>query len=361
MSALSLRSLTKRYGNVVAVKDLSFEVGQGEFLTLLGPSGCGKTSTLRMIAGFVTPSGGSILVEGADVTGIPPFRREVGLVFQSYALFPHKSVTDNVGFGLKMRKVAAAELHTRVQDALALVRMEELGIRYPGELSGGQQQRVALARALVIRPKLLLLDEPFGALDRALRDHMRSELRTLQQSLKLPTIFVTHDQSEALSMSDRIAVMNEGRLEQIDTPDALYERPATRFVASFLGRSNILEFDIAGRDGDAIVHLKRGHLHAATDALPAGATGRQMVLIRPERIEMRRKQVGDSDENVGRVQSATYLGATIDSVVVLDDLLIEVSSHNRGDAGFKPRQGDEVLLTLPPNAVWPLRNEGNNP
>jgi spermidine/putrescine ABC transporter ATP-binding subunit len=359
VTALSLRSLTKRYGNVVAVKDLSFEVRRGEFLTLLGPSGCGKTSTLRMIAGFVSPSGGSILVEGADVTGIPPFRREIGIVFQSYALFPHKSVADNVGFGLKMRKVPAAEAHKRVQDALALVRLEALGVRYPSELSGGQQQRVALARALVIRPKLLLLDEPFGALDRALRDHMRSELRMLQQSLDLPTIFVTHDQSEALSMSDRIAVMNEGRLEQIDTPDELYERPATGFVASFLGRSNVIAFVVAARDGPT-VHLKRGRLHASTDALPAGATGRQIVMIRPERIEMRKKQAGDTSENVGRVQSATYLGATIESVVALDDLLIEVSSHNRGDVAFRPRQGDEVLLTLAPNAAWPLRSEGQS-
>jgi spermidine/putrescine ABC transporter ATP-binding subunit len=359
MSAIALRSLTKRYGTVAAVKDLTLEVGQGEFLTLLGPSGCGKTSTLRMIAGFVSPSSGAILIEGADVTGIPPFRREIGLVFQSYALFPHKTVSDNVGFGLKMRKVAAAEARRRVQDALALVRLEALGDRYPSELSGGQQQRVALARALVIRPKLLLLDEPFGALDRALRDHMRAELRALQQSLNLPTIFVTHDQGEALSMSDRIAVMDEGRLEQIGTPDELYERPATRFVASFLGRSNVIELDVSGSDGRT-VHLKRGHFHVSTDALPAGATGRQTVMIRPERIDMRRKQAGDPDENVGRVLSATYLGATIESVVAIGDLSIEVSSHNRGDGEFKPSQGDEVLLGLGPNAVWPLRASGRS-
>lgn len=354
MSAISLRSITKRYGAITAVKELSFDVGKGEFLTLLGPSGCGKTSTLRMIAGFVPPSSGSIHIDGVNMTGVPPFRREIGLVFQSYALFPHKNVLDNVGFGLRMRKVAATETRKRVQEALSLVRLDALGDRFPSELSGGQQQRVALARALVIRPKLLLLDEPFGALDRALRDHMRLELRALQQALALPTIFVTHDQSEALSMSDRIAVMNEGRLEQIGSPEEIYERPATAFVAAFLGRSNVIEFDVAAHDS-GIAHLRRGRFQVSTNALPAGSTGRQTALIRPERIDMNEKPPSGSRHNVGRVHSTTYLGATIESVVAIDDLLIEVSSHNRGESSFRPKQGDEVLLTLAPDAVWPLR------
>ena len=273
MSAIALRSISKRYGDVWAVTDVSFEVEQGEFLTLLGPSGCGKTTTLRMIAGFVTPTTGAIEVNGKDVTAVPPFRRDVGLVFQSYALFPHMSVADNVGFGLKMRKLAEEEIRKRVHATLAMVRLKSLSGRYPNELSGGQQQRVALARALIIRPQLLLLDEPLGALDRQLRDHMRMELRSLQQSLRLPTIFVTHDQSEALSMSDRVAVMNEGRIEQIGVPSDIYERPVTSFVATFLGRSNVIELELLGRDG-AVAHLGRGHLRVSTrDFHPSASAG----------------------------------------------------------------------------------------
>ena len=211
MSSVELKSIVKKYGEVTAVASIDLSVESGEFVTLLGPSGCGKTTTLRMVAGFIRPTSGTLSIGDVDMTGVPPHQRTVGLVFQNYALFPHMTVRKNVEFGLKMQKVLTSERGPRVQEALELVQLEALGERMPGELSGGQQQRVALARALVIRPDVLLLDEPFGALDKQLRDHMRVELRELQQKLKISTLFVTHDQDEALSMSDRIVVMSEGR------------------------------------------------------------------------------------------------------------------------------------------------------
>ena len=251
--ALALRRLRKTFGTVVAVADVSLEAAPGEFLSLLGPSGCGKSTVLRMVAGLVEPDVGTIVLGGQDITRVPVHRRNLGLVFQSYALFPHMTVFENVSFGLRRRKVPAAELRARVERALELVRLGPLGARHPRELSGGQQQRVALARALVTEPSVLLLDEPLSNLDALLRDEMRVELKRLQERLGATMIFVTHDQAEALTLSDRVVVMDHGRVEQIGRPDEVYRRPATGFVARFLGRANFLAGVVARRESDGVV------------------------------------------------------------------------------------------------------------
>ncbi len=238
----------KRYGGTVAVRGVDLTVAPGEFVTLLGPSGCGKTTCLRMVAGFVAPDSGRILMAGRDVTAAPPYRRNTGMVFQSYALFPHKTVAANVAFGMKVRRVGRAEMVERTREALRLVHLEQLADRYPSELSGGQKQRVALARAVVIRPQVLLLDEPLGALDLKLREELQVEIKRVQSTLDITTLFVTHDQGEALGMSDRVAVMRDGEIVQIDAPHALYERPNSRYVANFVGRTNLIEVVVAGRD-----------------------------------------------------------------------------------------------------------------
>jgi len=239
MSNIQLNNLTKKYGSFNAVDSINLSIKNGEFVTLLGPSGCGKTTTLRMVAGFIKPTSGDLIIGGSNMVGVPPHNRKVGLVFQNYALFPHMSVRKNVAFGLKMQKMQQSLIAEKVNKILETVQLQELSERMPSELSGGQQQRVALARALVIEPEVLLLDEPFGALDKNLRDHMRIELRDLQRKLNISTIFVTHDQDEALSMSDRIVVMEKGKICQIGSPNEIYENPASVFVAGFLGLSNI--------------------------------------------------------------------------------------------------------------------------
>ena len=246
-AAVRLESVEKHYGDVVAVAGVDLEVRDGEFFSMLGPSGSGKTTTLRMIAGFELPTAGRILLHGADVTAIPPFDRDVNTVFQDYALFPHMTVGDNVAYGLVVRKVAKADRVSRVTEALRMVRLEGYEKRKPSQLSGGQRQRVALARALVNRPRVLLLDEPLGALDLKLREEMQIELKAIQQAVGITFIYVTHDQEEALTMSDRLAVFNQGRIEQIGAPAEVYERPATRFVAGFVGTSNLLAGDVAER------------------------------------------------------------------------------------------------------------------
>src|SRR5271154_2070699 len=240
MAFLVLDRLTKRYGEAAAVDQLSLEVEKGEFVSLLGPSGCGKTTTLQMIAGFVEPSGGAIRLEGRDLLAVKPAKRGLGIVFQSYALFPHMSVAENVAFGLEMQGVAKAERAKRVAETLELVGLGAFAARFPRQLSGGQQQRVALARALVTRPQILLLDEPLSNLDAKLREEMQIELRQIQRTVEITAILVTHDQTEAMALSDRIVVMNKGKAEQIASPDDAYERPASPFVASFLGKTNVL-------------------------------------------------------------------------------------------------------------------------
>jgi putative spermidine/putrescine transport system ATP-binding protein len=286
--ALRLDAVRKTFGGVAAVDGISLDVQPGEFVTLLGPSGCGKTTTLNLIAGFEQPDAGHIHLAGRAVEGLPPFRRDIGLVFQDYALFPHMTVADNVGFGLRMRGVDKTEIATRVAEALALVRLPQVGERRPLELSGGQRQRVALARALVIRPTVLLLDEPLSNLDLKLREDMRLEIVGLQRRLGITTVLVTHDQGEALAVSDRIAVMNHGRIEQIGSPIDVYERPATRFVASFMGTTNLVPgvVDVATKAGAICpVRTPGGSLTALTSA--AVTAGQPVtVAVRPERLRV---------------------------------------------------------------------------
>src|SRR6266446_3453355 len=291
---LEVCALTKRYSPQVSVGPISFEVYQGEFFSLLGPSGCGKTTTLRCIAGFERLSQGSIRLHGARLDDKPPHRRDVGLVFQNYALFPHLTVFDNIAFGLRLRRLARSAIADRVGRVLQLVDLAEMAARFPAQLSGGQQQRVAIARSLVLEPRLLMFDEPLSNLDFKLRIQMREELRNLQRRLGKTSIYVTHDQTEALALSDRIAVLSHGRIEQIGTPDEIYERPASSFVAEFIGSSNLLPARIVERsDGSALVETTTGlrlrcaigNGESACDSAPDGAP--VSVLLRPERIRVR--------------------------------------------------------------------------
>ncbi|HYM52584.1 MAG TPA: ABC transporter ATP-binding protein [Candidatus Dormibacteraeota bacterium] len=297
--AVSLEGLVKRYGEVVAVAGVDLRIGDGEFFSMLGPSGSGKTTTLRMIAGFETPSEGRVLLQGRDVTGVPPFDRDVNTVFQDYALFPHMTVGQNVAYGLVVRKVPGAERDARVREVMRMVRLEGFEKRRPGQLSGGQRQRVALARALVNRPRVLLLDEPLGALDLKLREEMQIELKRIQAQVGITFIYVTHDQEEALTMSDRLAVFNMGRIEQVGTPADIYEHPATTFVAGFVGTSNLLKGE------------------AARSVIGAGG----VYTVRPEKIRL--AEPGETpgvDEHsaLGTVREVVYLGPDTRYIVALE-------------------------------------------
>src|SRR5258707_11783204 len=282
-AAIEIAGVSKIYdGGVRAVDAVAMEIRQGEFFSLLGPSGCGKTTTLRMIAGFDTPSIGAIRVDGADITHVPAHKRDMGMVFQNYALFPHRTVAENVAFGLRMRRLDKASIATKVKAALAMVELSDLEDRRPAQLSGGQQQRVALARAIVIAPRVLLCDEPLGALDKKLRQQMQFELKQLQKKLGLTLVFVTHDQEEALAMSDRIAVMNAGRVEQIGAPSDIYDRPSTRFVADFIGDTNLFRADVIRDGGKYVLQVDRAlSIDLAEDP---GTTGPLSIALRPEKI-----------------------------------------------------------------------------
>jgi len=279
MTYLVLDRLSKRYGDTTAVEALSLSVNRGEFISLLGPSGCGKTTTLQMIAGFVEPSGGSIVLDGRDVSRVPANKRGLGLVFQNYALFPHMTAAENVSFGLEMQRVKKDERESRVADALKLVGLSHLADRHPARMSGGQQQRVALARALVIRPSVLLLDEPLSNLDAKLREEMQLELRSIQRTIGTTTILVTHDQSEALALSDRIVVMNQGRVEQVADPFQAYEGPASHFVGGFLGKANVFTPLSEQYGGETRARVGEAHIPMAGAPVPQGA-----VIVRPEKI-----------------------------------------------------------------------------
>lgn len=284
--AVQLDGVLKRFGDAIALHKISLTIEEGEFITLLGPSGCGKTTLLNLMAGFAEADGGEIFIDGDLVTEIPPYQREIGIVFQNYALFPHMTVEKNVGYGLRMRGVPKAEIAERVEQALALVKLAGYGQRKPRELSGGQQQRVALARALVIRPKVLLLDEPFSALDKNLRLSMQVELKAIQRKLGVTTVFVTHDQGEALSMSDRVVVMSAGHVRQIGTPDDIYRRPLDPFVAGFVGDVNILPGHYAGRDSTAVVELGGNILRLPAERVNAYVGERLDVYMRPENLQL---------------------------------------------------------------------------
>jgi len=339
---LRLQGLSKSYGEVKAVCGIDLSVARGEFLTLLGPSGCGKTTTLRMVAGFEEPTSGTVHLHGKDITDQPPYFRPINTVFQHYALFPHLSVEENVAFGLRMRRVSGAERRTRVADALRAVALPGFERRRPQQLSGGQQQRVALARALVNRPEILLLDEPLGALDLKLRRQMQMELRQLHREVGISFLYVTHDQEEALAMSDRVAVMSAGRIEQIGSPREIYEQPASRFVADFIGETNLLEGRVAAAAGGKVqIRLGPHTLHAlGQDCAP----GRMITLsIRPERwVLLPREQ--DAGENcfVGRVRESIYAGSLLRQVVELEGGIRVVV----GRAGRTPAELPGTLVTL---------------
>ncbi|MFZ4530785.1 MAG: ABC transporter ATP-binding protein [Alsobacter sp.] len=337
MARLELNGLCKSYGDHPVVSDVTLDVADGEFLVLLGPSGCGKTTTLRMVAGFVEPSGGSARIGGVDVTHLPPWRRNTGLVFQSYALFPHMSVAENVGFGLEMRRLDRAEIAARTAEALRLVRLEGFGDRLPRQMSGGQQQRVALARALAIRPDVLLLDEPLSNLDAKLREDVRVEIRQLQRQLGLTTVMVTHDQEEALTMADRLVVMAEGRIRQIGTQRDLYESPADRFVAGFVGRSTFLEGQVA----EAGTLVTDGGLRIA--CATAIAPGPASLALRPERIVLDAEESSDN-RLPGTVDFVSYLGAVIELHVRLSDRDRVVLQVPNRDGGTAVKVGDVVTV-----------------
>ncbi|MEJ0015907.1 MAG: ABC transporter ATP-binding protein [Acetobacteraceae bacterium] len=282
---IEVTNVTKAYGSMIAVRDVSFAVQKGHVVSLLGPSGCGKTTIMRMIAGLIEPTDGDIAIKGRSVARVPVHRRNIGMLFQNYALFPHLNVADNVAFGLRMRRLPDKQVQTRVADALAMVRLDGFAERLPHALSGGQQQRVALARALVIEPSVLLLDEPFGALDKKLRDNMQIELRQLQQRLNITTLMVTHDQDEALTLSDRIAVMRDGRIEQFDGPGEIYENPATKFVAGFIGTSNFFEGRVASAAGGSVaIESSAGVALVANGTAAPG--DKAVIALRPESIRV---------------------------------------------------------------------------
>jgi ABC-type Fe3+/spermidine/putrescine transport system ATPase subunit len=351
-AVVELRGCTRDFGRVRAVDALDLTVYEGEFLSLLGPSGCGKTTTLNLIAGFVAPTAGRVLIDGADVTDRPPHVRGLGVVFQSYALFPHMSAFENVAFGLRERRVPESEVRRRVGEALRLVRLDREGSQRPGQLSGGMQQRIALARALVYEPRVLLLDEPLAALDKKLREEMRGEMREIQRSVGITTIFVTHDQVEALSLSDRVAVISRGRIEQLAPPREIYERPATRFVADFVGASSRLRGRATAADR---VELGPG-VSVRVDVGRALPIGEPVELaIRPERVivgvfvgpEADTRVAGNSV--VGRIVRLTYLGAQM-------EVAVEIVGGQRvlglvdEPARVPLAMGGAVRLTLPPDA-----------
>ena len=357
MGTVRLEGVVKAFGAHRAVDDVTLEIAAGQFVTLLGPSGCGKTTTLRAIAGLVMPDAGRIEIGGHDVTRVPVNRRNIGMVFQSHALFPHMTVERNVAFGLRMRNVGRDEQRTRVREALELVHLSEFGERYPHQMSGGQQQRVALARALVISPSVLLLDEPFGALDRKLREAMQVELRQLTRRLGITAVFVTHDQQEALVMSDRIAVMNAGRIEQVGPPVEIFDRPATRFVADFMGVENLLDARVLDTDSSG-VRVATGEIEFAITEAPGRVAGERLtVALRAERVRIGDRHEPSAAASIeGRVEQATFFGAASSYRVRVDrspDLvLVAVEPHARmHTAGPRRGAGDRVWVSWDPHAV----------
>ena len=336
---LRVEGLQKKFGDVAALDGVSLEIASGELLTILGPSGSGKTTLLKVVAGFEKPDAGTVRIDGTDITATPPARRDIGMVFQHYALFPHLTVRANVAFPLEMRNVAKAEIDRRVGEALQLVELSGYDQRLPRQLSGGQQQRVALARAIVFNPRLLLLDEPFGALDRKLRETMQLEVRRLQRRLGLTTIFITHDQEEALVLSDRIAVMSKGRIQQIATTTEIYERPANEFVADFVGESNLFRGTVTE---PGVVSLEGGRRVLVDPGIRA--TGQRMsVLMRPERFGR------GANVFAGEVREAVYLGNSIKLRVACDDgLELVVRQPARGPL---PAPGTRVSVSIDPSDI----------
>jgi len=349
--AVRLGDLTKRYGDFIAVDGVSLDVRRGEFLTFLGSSGSGKTTTLNMIAGFDDPTSGEILLNGMPVGGLPPQRRNIGMVFQRYTLFPHMTVEQNVGFPLSVRGIAKAEIADRVRNALQLVQLERFAGRKPSQLSGGQQQRVALARALVYEPQLLLMDEPLGALDKKLREEIQTEIRKLHHRLGVTILYVTHDQDEALRMSDRIAIFEHGRIVQVGSGEDLYHRPATEFVASFIGNSNFLQGRVAARDGAGVgVLLDGGHPVTLQSAENWSAGDAVRVMIRPEEIVLAPSQGASSVALPVTVVERIFLGDTNTyRVVAAGQPPLEIRQPLGQAGGFTPEVGAQVFAAVAPD------------
>ncbi len=358
MAFLDIADVRKDYGPQTVVQKFDLDIERGEFISFLGPSGCGKTTTLRMVAGFESPTSGAIRIDGKDITRLRPNQRNVGMVFQSYALFPNMTVAENVAFGLKVARKPASEIGPRVEEMLKLIKLPQLGARFPYQLSGGQQQRVALARALAIKPQVLLLDEPLSALDAKIRVSLREEIRSLQRALAITTIYVTHDQEEALSMSDRIVVMNEGRVEQIGTPFEIYNNPKTRFVASFVGTLNILKgriVDPAGGkiviDGQEVVasklisHAKAGEACAAA-LRPEAATLHQSEMQEAAAIASSfAKDSGHRNRMLGTIEEVNFLGSVVRIRVRFQENVISLDTFNNPNA-TPPARGAHVTVTF---------------
>ncbi len=355
---VQLVDLVKRFGEVEAVAGINLQMPSGEFFSLLGPSGCGKTTTLRLIAGFERPTEGQILLDGVDMAQTPPHRRNVNTVFQNYALFPHLSVAENVAFGLRYQNVSKQDSRQRVGEALALVRLQGFERRRPSQLSGGQQQRVALARALILNPAVLLLDEPLGALDAKLRKALQIELKSLQEEVGITFIYVTHDQEEALTMSDRIAVMSNGRVEQVGPPDEVYERPATAYVADFLGISNLMDGRAEGAAGDGRATLRLGDFALVAGQGDTDVRGEVKIVIRPERLRLEAQGTPGENRVPAMVERVVYVGSIMQVIVHLaPGQTLQAWVQNQGEQ-LPFVQGMPVVVYFPVEALRVLRVGG---
>ena len=337
-SLISLKNISKTFGSVRAIKDISIDIKEGELITFIGPSGCGKTTLLRTIAGFYKPTTGHVYLDGEDITNLPPEKRATGMVFQNYALFPHLSVFENVAYGLKLRKVSKSDLQVRVEEALAQVQLEGYGDRKPSELSGGQQQRVAIARCLVLRPKVLLLDEPLSNLDANLRMIMRDEIRRLKEELNLTIIFVTHDQEEALSISDRVMVLKDGSLQQLDRPEEVYQRPANEFIANFVGTANLLAGEVQEKNDESYFVTEDIQF-----AIESKDSKKGLALIRPEMI-----QPFDGGALEGVVLNKVYHGNSIRYKVKVDQTTLLIDDYNIVNKKTY-EAGEKIRLDIPKN------------
>jgi putative spermidine/putrescine transport system ATP-binding protein len=355
MAFLDLSNVRKSFAQSTAVENFNLEVERGEFISFLGPSGCGKTTTLRMVAGFETPTAGTIRINGADVTNTPPNQRQVGMVFQSYALFPNMTVAGNIGFGLKVKRQPESAIKARVDEMLKIIHMSEFGGRYPYQMSGGQQQRVALARALAIQPQVLLLDEPLSALDAKIRISLRNEIRAIQRQLGITTIYVTHDQEEALSLSDRVVVMSNGRIEQIGTPFEVYNFPTTRFVASFVGTLNVLSADVADASGK--IRIDGQDIQAAQSVADTLAGRSITVALRPEVLSLNGHDTpGAINHLTGTVDDVMFLGPTMRVRVRLKDQSFQFDEFNNPQLP-PPQHGQQVTVSFPPEACLLLADQ----
>jgi putative spermidine/putrescine transport system ATP-binding protein len=352
LELIHIKKLFGQHSSMAAVQDFNISVAKGEFVSLLGPSGCGKTTTLRMIAGFEMPTEGKILINGADISNKSPNQRNVGMVFQSYALFPNMTVADNIAFGLKIARKPAIEIKQTVKEMLTLIHMEEFGPRYPHQLSGGQQQRVALARALAIYPKVLLLDEPLSALDAKIRAELRNEIRLIQQKLGITTIYVTHDQEEALTMSDRIVVMNGGSIEQIGTPVEIYNTPQTNFVATFVGTFNCMESSI--KDAQTGVVEIEGQAFKTCQAIVATPSNVVLTAIRPEMLSL----VADENRTnrlIGKVVRAMFLGSVVRLQISIGKTLLSCDTFTNPRLVL-PTEGEQISVYFSPESVLILKH-----